>query len=296
MSTRQIRTGISTLVDLDIPFPDLLRRIAEAGFSHVSLSHSVEHANYHRAEGRDRIARLLESCGLELNYIHTPLQRWFDLTSLDDQVRRVAIEAAKMAVKACAELQGDSVVVHATNEPDVHEAEFAARVAAGLASLEELASFAAELSVKISLENLPGDKDWHRLTTAIMQAAHFPDLVFCLDTCHAWIALEEPLSFVRSIAGRVRTLHLSDTHGLLDSHLIPGEGRVDFEGTARELALGGFNGVVDLECSLWMLRHRLIGGRPAPGDPEAVDTDEYLARSYHAALRIGEAIEAARES
>jgi sugar phosphate isomerase/epimerase len=189
-------------------------------------------------------------------------------------------------VTACAELSGDSVVVHAINERDVPADELDARVRAGLKSLDELCMFSEQLGVKISLENLPGDSNWHPLTMSIMEGARMPNLYFCLDTCHSQIGLADPLELVRWMAGRVRTLHLSDTFGQSDTHLIPGEAKVDFSAIARELGAAGFDGVVDLECSLWMLRQRVRENRSIDGDPPECSTPQYLAKAFAAAINI----------
>src|SRR5688572_14569800 len=81
-----MRTGISTLVDLEVPLPRLLELIASTGFDAVGLCHNVEHAGYHTPHGRRELKRLLETYGLHLDYIHPPIQPYYDLTALDEQV------------------------------------------------------------------------------------------------------------------------------------------------------------------------------------------------------------------
>src|SRR5688572_18626924 len=74
-----IPIGISTLVDLDLPMPELLERIAAAGFTHIGLSHDVQHAGYHTAAGRRALAGWLAHSGLSLDYIHPPIAAWVDM-------------------------------------------------------------------------------------------------------------------------------------------------------------------------------------------------------------------------
>lgn len=288
--------GISTLVDLDVPLTELLPMIAAAGFSHFDLSHDIQHAGYHRPQRRQSLRRLMDKQGLRLNYIHAPLEIYYDLTSPDGQVRRLTIEAIKLAINACAELGGSYIVVHAMYGSLEEQESVEQRVQQGLNSLRELADYCTQQQVSLCLENLPVDGDYGRVTYELFHAANWPDLFVCLDTCHVWINNDDPMYAVRNLAPRVRTTHFSDTMGALDSHLIPYEGVVDFNSVARELAKANFQGVLSLECSLWMLRKRVASGKDHPGDPVPCSTEHYLERAAAAAQRIADAIEDARNS
>src|ERR1041384_1153561 len=125
-------TGISTLVDLEVPLPQLCEMIAAAGFDCVSLCHNVEHSGYHSSAGRRQIAALLDRHELQLDYIHPPIQAYYDLTSLDEQVRRLTLEMLKLTIFACAELGGRAVTVHACNERRPLDQELDERHAAGV--------------------------------------------------------------------------------------------------------------------------------------------------------------------
>ena len=172
----------------------------------------------------------------------------------------------------------------------------AARVAAGKESLLELIDYAGDKGVQINGENLPLNLDCGVVSLALLRAAtDWPELGVCLDTCHAWIDGHEPLKLVRELAPRVRTTHFSDTLGAHDSHLIPGDGAVDFAAVAGELGQAGFDGVVDLECSLWMLRNRRRRNDEHPGDTVPPSTEHYLERAAEAARKIAADIEEARQ-
>lgn len=285
--------GINTLVDLDMPFDELLRAIASAGFDNVSLSHRVGHAGYHLPEGRATLAGLLRETGLVLNYIHVPIEDYHDLSSTDPQVRKLTIETYKMCLQACHDLGGRSIVAHATGRRDfASDDELAQAFEASLESTARLCDYANELGVAFCLENLPIDHDWQKLSLRVMAAADFDGFGLCLDTCHAMIANDDPLELVNWMAPRVRATHLSDTMGAHDSHLLPGEGEVDFKAVGRELGRAGFDGVVDLECSLLMLRGRRERQSQHPGDTIPCSTEHYLEKAAAAARRIADYITA----
>lgn len=294
-----MQIGISTLVDLDQPLESLLVQIAEAGFTHVSLSHNVEHAGYHLPSRRLKLRQQLAELGLKLNYIHAPLERYYDLTSLDPQVRRAGLEIMKICIMASAELGGDGVVLHMMNGVMGEGDSVAQRVAAGMNSLAELAQFAQAHGVRISAENLPLNLDCGMVSLAVLRELNGLPVGICLDVCHASMHVPSGLPLMQELAPRVIHTHLSDTMGEHDSHLIPGEGSVDFSAVAQALGCAGFAGVVDLECSLWMLRYRKSIGKLTPGDPAEADipwitTPQYLAQAAAAARRIAEQISTAR--
>jgi sugar phosphate isomerase/epimerase len=312
-----MRTGISTLVDLNVPLPRLLEMVAASGFDCVSLSHKVEHAGYHTPGGLAELKRLLELFGLQLNYIHPPIQPYLDISSLQPQVRRMGIETLKMSIDACSALGGRAVTVHVSNEADIPADEHEGRIAAGLESLAELVPYSVERSVLFCIENLPGNLDANTITLELLRRCELPDLWVTLDPNHAWIGSADPLGLIAELAPRVRATHFSDTFGRDDSHLLPGRGKVDFLSVARLLAAAGFStgrgDVVDLECSIMMQRHRVERNQLHEGDPgyHAPDpahltsairpeqvygislpsTEEYLMLAHAAASRIAAQIE-----
>lgn len=292
-----MQIGISTLVDLEVPFAQLAGMVARAGFTHLSLSHDVAHAGYQHPAGRAALAQALSDSGLKLNYIHAALDYSYDMASLDPQTRLITREVYRLAIMACAELGGHSVVAHACGRHPVPDADVAEMTRLGVDVLRELCAFAADRGVLLTIENLPARYGFQTVTQRIMEeCADWEKLGFCVDTCHATLDTADALPQVEWLAPKVRQTHFSDTQGQEDSHLIPGEGVVDFPGICRILGAHGYSGVVDLESSLWMLRGRARAGRPHPGDPQLLATEAYLAKAAAAARQCWDWIQAARNS
>jgi sugar phosphate isomerase/epimerase len=190
-------------------------------------------------------------------------------------------------------------VAHAMNGPLGAGEAIENRVMMGLESLKELQDYAQAQGVRLASENLPLFLDCGVVSLAVLRAITNLDIGVCLDTCHASMHTPSGLPLMEELAPRVWYTHISDTKGDHDSHLIPGEGSVDFPVVARLLGQAGFDGVVDLECSLWMLRYRYSRNELQPGDPAAADvpwitTEQYLAQAAKAGWRIAGMIEQAR--
>jgi sugar phosphate isomerase/epimerase len=290
-----MQIGISTLVDLDLPFSTLAGMIADAGFTHLSLSHDVSHAGYQHPAGRAAIAQVLSDTGLRLNYIHCALDYFYDMASLDAQTRLITKEIFRLAISACAELGGHSVVAHACGRHPVPAEDVPEMTAHGIEVLRELCGYAAELGVVLTIENLPSRYGFQTVTHRIMEECYdWESLGFCIDTCHATMDNPDALTLVRWLAPKVAQTHFSDTMGTEDSHLIPGDGSVDFAGVCRILGEHGYSGVIDLESSLWMQRNRLRSGTPHAGDPELMETQAYLAKASDAARQCWQWLNSAR--
>jgi sugar phosphate isomerase/epimerase len=290
-----MQIGISTLVDLDIPFAQLAQLIARAGFSHLSLSHDVSHAGYQHPAGRAALAQALADNGLKLNYIHAALDYSYDMASLDGQTRLITKEVYRLGIQACAELGGNAVVAHACGRHPVPDTDAAEMTRLGLEVLRELCAYAADRGVRLCIENLPSRYGFQTVTQRIMEEAYgWDDLWFCVDTCHATMDNPRALEQVSWLAPKVCQTHFSDTQGTEDSHLIPFDGKVDFPAMCRILGEAGYDGVLDLESSLWMQRQRTRSGKPHAGDPPLLETEAYLAKAARAAQQCWEWIQAAR--
>jgi len=197
-----------------------------------------------------------------------------------------------MALDATADMGGTAITIHMANDWELPVEEFSGRIPAGVESIKELREHAATRGVTVCIENLPLVWNFGALSLEIIRAtADWDDVKVCLDSCHATMSDHDTAALVRELAPRVTATHFSDTMGDDDSHLIPGEGNVDYSMVTAELGKAGFCGVVDLECSLWMLRKRHDQKRTHQGDPAPCSTEHYLAKAFSAAKRIGEQIE-----
>lgn len=123
--------------------------------------------------------------------------------------------------------------------------------ALNVAFFRELADFAALYGVIICLENMP----MHHFSLSTPQrilelvtAIRHDHVRVCLDTGH--VAVFPELSVgdeVRRLGDAIRVLHIHDNLGDRDSHLYPGDGRIDWADFGRALEEVGYDGVLSLE-------------------------------------------------
>ena len=108
----------------------------------------------------DRMRDWMESRGLALNSIHAHFEQrqpGSDLANPDEAQRRESVALYRTGLAALARLGGDILVTHhiAIPEPDEAPEEHAQRRGAFVASLNELAATAADLGVRLAIENVP---------------------------------------------------------------------------------------------------------------------------------------------
>lgn len=198
-----------------------------------------------------------------------------DLAHPDPAGRSASLDDLRRCADWVAEAGGSHLVVHPGGLSTADQAD--ARRAWLCAGLVELADHAAGRGVVVCVENMPpgvfpGSRmaDLHALVAEI---GH-PALALALDAGHAHLNGSAEGETVAA-GGLLRTTHVHDNDGRLDTHLPPGLGSVGWDGWVAALDRIGYAGPVMLEC----IRHL----RQFPGEI----TPAFLERLRRLAGSIG---------
>ena len=116
-----------------------------------------------------------------------------------------------------------------------------------------------------------------------------PNLMFCYDVGHHHI-YNKQLGLLKKFGNRLVALHLHDNHMdwhkyydyTRDLHMIPFDGKIDFEKVCAKLRRLKYNGIVMLEL------HKTTNGKPQIY--EEMDNVEYLKRAYGAGEKLAKMI------
>ncbi len=247
-------------IDKGDPSP-YLRRIADAGFSHVHWCH---HWNtdfiYSRCE-IEQISVWLVEYGLELLDLHSSVGPEKNWGSAKEWERRAGVELIKNRLEMTARLGGGTIVMHCPNIP--------AWEPLGR-SLDELEPFARQHGVRIALENGSFDAIGYWL-------AHYePDFLgLCYDCGHGNLT-PDGLDRLDAVKDRLISVHLHDNDGTSDQHNLIFTGTVDWERLARILAQSAYGGPISSESNMGC----------------SVITDEvlFLAKAFEAGTRLTEMV------
>ena len=216
-----------------------------------------------------REREVIESHGLRVHQAHAPWV-WGETRDHTEEERALWMIAMKKAVRGSSALGARIFVAHPLLPYDNTDKNPEEVFALNESFFAELADYAKEYGVTVCIENLPFKK--HPLSSVervcdLVDKLGRDNVGVCLDTGHAAIFDTDVSAAVRYIGGRLSALHIHDNMGDEDSHLIPGDGVIDWLAFAGALREVGYRGVISLETSpkhgkypedMWREREELL--------------------------------------
>jgi sugar phosphate isomerase/epimerase len=220
-----------------------LRRIAEAGFSHIHWCHHWNNDFIYAPSEIEQIGRWLKDYGLQLNDLHGSEGREKGWLSPLEYRRQAGVELVKNRIEMTARLGGDVVIMHVPAEP--RQTEPNQRFWDQLQrTFDELEPFARSHGVRLAIENLIVD---NFATIERIFARYSPDFVgLCYDSGHANIG-EDRMDRLGPLRDRLLALHLHDNHGTADQHKLPFSGTIDWSKLAGLIAGSAYRKCLSLE-------------------------------------------------
>jgi len=248
-----MRWAASTVMLSGPDWADRLGELAEAGCESIELwagfgpdTPGHPSFNYTDPYSIERAARGIERAGLRVHSMHGPMSlrppragEPFGAWGLDE-----LLEALRAAIDAVVALGGRFVV---TQDPAESAPPDAPRLAA-TEPLARLADCAAERGCVFCVETGAEDADrFERLAGLVRRMGH-RGLGVCIDTGHTqvWAHRDVPRA-IRACGATVRTCHLHDNVGDVDSHLAVGDGIVPWRAVAAAFAETGYRGPLVIE-------------------------------------------------
>ena len=237
-----------------------LLELAEFGFGQVELFATVGHFDYHDPAAIDQLAGWLAEAGLSLHSVHAPIVehrldgRWGPALSTavaNEPARKRAVAEAVAASAIASRLPYRYLVLHlgipapAEPTPGDNSPEAARR------SLEEIASAAAPLGVKIAVEVIPNRiSEAGRLVRLLEDDLDLPSpgAGICLDMGHAFL-MGDVAEAIETVSGHLVTTHVHDNLGKEDDHLAPLDGEIDWPLAVMSLRKVGYEGAIVFEVA-----------------------------------------------
>ncbi|CAN5451683.1 hypothetical protein BH23VER1_BH23VER1_04050 [soil metagenome] len=244
--------GISTGCFYHTPITQVLRDIRDGGFTLIEICSFPHHLHYRDPAAVRPAAAAIREHGLEPFSFHAPFAEDIDITALDPDARRQALDALFAACEAAATLGAHHLVLHPGPEregkPPVGES--FPRMHHGAETLNKVASRCRELGLFLLLENmLPHLLFGHTSDILYMLGAiRETNVGTCLDTGHANLS-GDLLTVVHKLSGHLRMIHANDNRNDHDAHLPPGEGNIDWFRLVQELSASRFQGTIILELA-----------------------------------------------
>jgi sugar phosphate isomerase/epimerase len=252
-----MRFGISTHLFHDQRLSrDHLAQIAAQGFEAVEIFATRSHFDYHDRAAIAELGTWLADTGLALHGIHAPIvesmaaaDKWGAPISnavTDADKRQAAVREADRALDIARELGANVLVVH-LGTPDAQGGEN--NRTAAFRSAEDICRLAEPVGITVALEVIPnGLSDADSLVTMLERDLDFPRTGVCLDFGHAFLLGDVP-DTIEAVAEHLAATHVHDNRGKRDDHLVPFEGRINWDLALMTMQKVGFDGTYLMELA-----------------------------------------------
>jgi sugar phosphate isomerase/epimerase len=254
--------GIYAGFGIPVPFPERMRLIRAAGFTHVALWWP-DAPRY--AAAREHLAPAARAAGLRIDHAHVPFRSSAALWAHDEAMRRNEVARHAAALAGLARYGIPRMVMH-TGAP----AGWRAQWRAGLDSFRRVAEAAEAAGVTVALENTRQPE----CLDALLRDPALAPLRLCYDVAHDALHARRPLALLTAHPNRLAAVHWSDTDGRRDRHWLPGDGALDHAAFASALSGAARDGVITLEVT---------AGRQDAVDPAGA-AETFLARAFAAGV------------
>lgn len=234
-----------------------LASLASAGFDAIELFATRTHFDYHDPAAVDQLAAWLQATGLRLHSVHAPILEgvvdgaWgapLSMATADAGRRRLALQEAAAALEIARRVPFGFLVAHLGVPDDLQPGPGENQADAARRSVEELYDLTARRGVRLALEVLPNRLSSPEALVRLIDSLDLDQAGLCLDFGHAAI-MGDVLDAIEEASGHLLTTHVHDNDGRQDSHLVPGEGVIDWSAALFAIQKIGYDGLFLLEVA-----------------------------------------------
>lgn len=210
------------------PFEEVIEAFLENGVDRTFVC--IEHPQF------DEAMHALKKANITVDNFHAPFKGQnciWEASEAGDEMLTRFLESVDICVKYGVKL----MVAHVSNGrpmPPISKV--------GLDRFDRFMAYAKEKGVTIAYES-------HRYVENVRYIMErYPEAGFCLDNGHE-DAFTPGIRYMPMWGHRLVATHISDNEyvGDSDMHMLPFDGHIDFEQTAREIAACGYDGTLMLE-------------------------------------------------
>jgi sugar phosphate isomerase/epimerase len=235
---------------------DHLVEIAAHGFEAIELFANRPHFDTTDARGIDELQESLRDTGLRVHSVHAPVAealnggRWtkpLSIASREPSRREQALAETAHALRVAGRLGATYLVVHVGVPTSQETSDDDNRLDEAIRSLEALQEIARPLGVRLALELIPNALSGpEALVTLLEDGPELDDAGICFDFGHAFL-MGDLVDAIETTSGHVVTTHVHDNTGRGDEHLMPFDGRIDWDAALMGMQKIGYEGAFVFE-------------------------------------------------
>jgi len=216
--------SIGTTFNYAIPLKDQLPMIKAAGFTHVSLGADLDHSGYLDPVRRAELKKWLNDRDLRTCSVHAPFRDGMDFSSPVPDQARAGLDLAKRTLDAAVDLEAGVLIFHAAPDRVVDDVR---RKDALTGQVIKLIEHIGSRDIRLAVENLRNEFLNGALSHSL-DMIRSPKYGLCFDASHDNLT-SRPLEILKKYGDRLIATHVSDNKGEEDDHLLPWEGKIDWE-------------------------------------------------------------------
>jgi sugar phosphate isomerase/epimerase len=235
-----------------------LADIAGHGFEAVEVFATRAHFDYHDVRAAELLAEWLSDLRLDFHSMHAPIVdairggKWigsYSIASGDESRRKAAVAEIAATLKVAAVAPFKYLVVHLGIPSEQNAAAHDNQPEAARRSVEEIASLASAVNVRVALEVMPNAlSSASAICHLIEEHLDGVDVGVCLDYGHANL-MGDLSDAIETVSGHLWTTHVHDNDGRKDDHRVPFAGRIDWDAAIMETQKIGYDGVLMFEVA-----------------------------------------------
>ncbi|MED5578823.1 MAG: sugar phosphate isomerase/epimerase family protein [Nitrospinota bacterium] len=213
-----------------------LKEIKNAGFNQIELWVMKPHLDFTSGAFVKELETWIKSLSIEIVSLHAPFYfslsearkgEWLSISCADLEKRKKGVEFIKVAINRLEAFRAKTIVIHPSapsHNGDSDTYEFLKN------SLEKILILTEKLGIKIALENIPSELGRTEKLSNFINCLENITLKNCIDTGHALMTEKEKYAdSIEKMLPNCINIHLHDNDGIVDSHLPPKEGKIDWE-------------------------------------------------------------------
>ena len=235
--------GINSNLEYGLDIKTTYKEIKQAGFENVMIA-------FKETEIEEAILEA-KSVGLNIPYVHLSCREANNFW-VESPVNVKYIAKLKKEIDICSKHNIPIGVIHPiAGNPNTKPVGVNPK---GLESILEVVNYAKERNVKLAIENV--DEESLKYLDYVLENISSEDLGFCYDVGHNY--LYYPANDVlKKYSDRVIAIHLHDNlmnykefdDYTKDRHMLPFDGKVDYDYVTKNIANSSYNNVILLEVN-----------------------------------------------
>lgn len=269
-------------MQLDVPVTEQQELLKNAGFDRFAFDREKRGTS----ELTEMLMKKAEKLNLDCEYIHAPFYGMDDIWHDESgELSKIMLRDLYATIDDCHSYGVRYAVFHAIIGMDN-----CTPTELGLQRLDDVVDYAVRKNVYLAFENTEGEM---YLDAILTRYKDVENVGFCFDSGHE-LCYNYGRDVLSKYCERLFVTHLNDNKGMTgdeltfydDCHLLPFDGIADWEGIARRINKGNYNGTFSFEV--------ISKGRPTRTDNEIynhLSAQEYVNEAYRKAVQFVKLIE-----